>query len=182
MAMRRGPKSWRATYVLVCGSCKIDTDQWTQHSYMGRMKSLDQLAAVWQSRTLVIKLLSFASIGVVNTAIDVLVFTAAYKLLALPLIASNVLSWLVAVSASYSMNTKLTFGRETGGIFRSKDFLRFAGSGMLGVIVTTTTLVILSHYTNVFAAKFLSIIAGFAVNFSMSHFVIFRPLGATNEI
>jgi len=86
MAMRRGPKSWRATYVLVCGSCKIDTDQWTQHSYMGRMKSLDQLAAVWQSRTLVIKLLSFASIGVVNTAIDVLVFTAAYKLLALPLI------------------------------------------------------------------------------------------------
>jgi len=59
---------------------------------MVRMKSLlDQIAAVWQSRALVIKLLSFASIGVVNTAIDVLVFTAAYKLLALPLIASNVL-------------------------------------------------------------------------------------------
>jgi len=53
---------------------------------------------------------------------------------------------------------------------------------MLGVIVTTTTLVILSHYTNVFGAKFLSIVAGFAVNFSMSHFVIFRPLGATNEL
>jgi len=59
---------------------------------MVRMKSLlDQIAAVWQSRALVIKLLTFASIGVVNTAIDVLVFTAAHKLLALPLIASNVL-------------------------------------------------------------------------------------------
>src|SRR6267378_2674585 len=112
---------------------------------MVRMKSLlDQIAAVWQSRALVIKLLTFASIGVVNTAIDVLVFTAAYKLLALPLIASNVLSWLVAVSASYAMNTKLTFGRETGGIFRSKDLVRFIGSGILGVILATTTLVILS--------------------------------------
>jgi hypothetical protein len=38
---------------------------------MVRMKSLlNQIAAVWQSRALVIKLLSFASIGVVNTAID----------------------------------------------------------------------------------------------------------------
>src|SRR5258707_3537397 len=107
---------------------------------MGRMKSLDQLAAVWQSRTLVIKLLSFASIGVVNTAIDVLVFIAAYKLLALPLIASNVVSWLVAVSASSAMNTTLPFGRQTGGIFRSKDFLRFVGSGMLGWTVTPTCL------------------------------------------
>jgi putative flippase GtrA len=45
----------------------------------------------------------------------------------------------------------------------------------------TTTLVILSHHTNIFAAKFLSIIGGFAVNFSMSHFVVFRPLRTTNE-
>ena len=146
---------------------------------MVRMRRLlDQIVPVWQSRALVIKLLSFASIGVVNTVIDVLVFTTAYKLLALPLIASNVMSWFVAVSASYAMNSKVTFGRETGGIFRIKDF---AGSGILAVIVATTTLVILSHYTNIFAAKFLSIIGSFAVNFSMAHFVIFRPLPATNE-
>src|SRR5258705_4746419 len=124
---------------------------------MVRMRRLlDQIAAVWQGRALVIKVLSFASIGVVNSVIDVLVFTTAYKLLALPLIASNVMSWFVAVSASYVMNSKVTFGRETGGIFRIKDFLRFAGSGILAVIVATTTLVVLSHYTNIFAAKFVS--------------------------
>jgi len=142
---------------------------------------LDQIVPVWQGRALVIKLLSFASIGVMNTAIDVLVFTTAYKLLALPLIASNVMSWFVAVSASYAMNSKVTFGRETGGIFRIKDFVRFAGSGVLAVTVATTTLVILSSYTNIFAAKFLSIMGSFAVNFSMAHFVIFRPLPAANE-
>jgi putative flippase GtrA len=140
------------------------------------MKSvLDQIVAVWQNRTLVVKLLSFASIGVLNTAIDLLVFTAAYKILALPLIASNVLAWLAAVSASYAMNTKLTFGRETGGVFRIEDFLRFVGSGFLGVIVTTTTLVIFSHYTTIVGAKLLSVMGGFAVNFSLTHFVVFRP-------
>ncbi|MDB5639478.1 MAG: GtrA-like protein [Bradyrhizobium sp.] len=141
------------------------------------MKSvLDQIGAVWQNRTVVVKLLSFASIGVLNTAIDLLVFTAAYKILALPLIASNVLAWLVAVSASYAMNTKLTFGRETGGVFRTEDFLRFVGSGFLGVIVTTTTLVIFSHYTTIVGAKLLSVMGGFAVNFSLTHFVVFRPV------
>jgi hypothetical protein len=49
-------------------------------------------------------------------------------------------------------------------------------------IVATTTLVILSHYANIFAAKFLSMMGSFAVNFSMAPFVIFRPLPATNEI
>ena len=83
-------------------------------------KLLDQIVPLWQSRALVIKVLSFASIGVMNTAIDVLVFSTAYKLLALPLIASNLMSWFVAVSASYAMNTKVTFGRETGGVFRIK--------------------------------------------------------------
>jgi hypothetical protein len=34
-------------------------------------KLLDQIVPVWQSRALVIKLLSFASIGVMNTVIDV---------------------------------------------------------------------------------------------------------------
>jgi putative flippase GtrA len=141
---------------------------------------LNQIKELWRSRALVVKLLSFASIGVLNTAIDLLVFTTAYKILALPLIASNVLAWSVAVSASYAMNSKLTFGRETGGAFRAEDFLRFVGSGFLGVIVTTTTLVIFSHYTNIVAAKLLSLIAGFAVNFSMTHFVVFRP-AATRE-
>lgn len=84
---------------------------------------LDQIVPVWQGRALVIKLLSFASIGVMNTVIDVSVFTASYKLLALPLIASNVMSWFVAVSASYAMNSKVTFGRETGEYLGSRILL-----------------------------------------------------------
>ena len=44
----------------------------------------------------------FAVIGLGNTVIDLGVFTFAYKVLELPLVGSNVLAWLVAVSGSYS--------------------------------------------------------------------------------
>ena len=140
------------------------------------MESLtNQIAAALHNRTLAIKLLGLPMIGVVNTIIDISIFTAAYKIFALPLIASNVFAWLVAVSASYLMNTSITFGRETGGIFTWKDYSCFAISGVIGAIVATATHV--SHYTAIFVAKLISIVAAFVVNFSVSHFIIFRPIG-----
>jgi putative flippase GtrA len=157
----------------------------TQWYWIGKIvfmeRAFSQIAAAWHSRTIVAKLVSFATIGVLNAAVDLTVFSIAYKLFQLPLVLSNVIAWAVAVSGSYAMNTKLTFGRETGGAFRWEHYLRFAASGVLGVIVATTTLVILSQYTNVFAAKFVSILAAFGVNFSMSHFVVFRAVVPSSE-
>jgi hypothetical protein len=43
-------------------------------------------------------------IGLGNTVIDFGVFTFSYKVLELPLVASNLLAWLFAVSGSYVMN------------------------------------------------------------------------------
>jgi hypothetical protein len=37
------------------------------------------------------------------------------------------------------------------------------------------TLVVLSHYLPVITAKLISILAGLAANFAMSHFIVFRP-------
>jgi len=140
------------------------------------MKSLlHRIRAVWHSRPIVLKMFSFGVIGLGNTAIDFGVFTFAYKALELPLVASNVLAWLVAVSGSYVMNTTFTFRAESGRVLRGKDYLRFVVSGVLGVVATTTTLVVLSHYLAVITAKLISILAGFAVNFAMSHFIVFRP-------
>jgi putative flippase GtrA len=133
-----------------------------------------EIKDAWSRRTLLAKLFSFASIGLVNVAVDVSVFTVALQFLGLPLIASNVISWLVAVTGSYTMNSKITFGRETGGALSLERYLRFAASGILGVIVATTVLVIFSRYTNVPIAKFASIVAGFGLNFCMSHFLVFR--------
>lgn len=127
-----------------------------------------------RSRPMVAKIVSFAGIGVINAAIDFAVFTAAYELLKFSLVPANILAWLVAVSCSYVMNSMITFRTESGRTLKRSAYLRFVASGTLGVAAATTTLVVLSHFVPVFAAKLLSILVSFAVNFSMSHFVVFR--------
>jgi putative flippase GtrA len=72
------------------------------------MKSLlRRIRAVWHSRPIVLKMLSFGVIGLGNTVIDFGVFKFAYKVLEPSLVASNVLTG--AVSGSYVMNTTITF-------------------------------------------------------------------------
>ena len=139
---------------------------------------LNQLFAALYSPTL-LKLVSFAMIGVANALVDFVVFACAYKLLELPLVPSNVVAWLVAVSGSYVMNTLITFRHESGRILRRKDYLKFVASGILGVFAATTTLVALSYFVEVFVAKLVSILVGFAANFCMSHF---RGLSAKGPI
>ena len=123
----------------------------------------------------IVKMGSFATIGVANALVDFGVFAFAYKLLGMPLVPSNVVAWLVAVSGSYVMNTLITFRHESGQVLRRADYLKFCASGILGVFAATTTLVVLSYFVEVFVAKLVSILVGFAANFSMSHFVVFRP-------
>jgi putative flippase GtrA len=96
----------------------------------------------------------------------------------LPLIAANVLSWLVAVSCSYVMNSFITFAHESGRKLSWRAYGTFVASGIAGVIANTTTLVVAAHWMPVIAAKLLAIIASFLVNFSLSHFVVFRPHAA----
>ena len=50
----------------------------------------------------------------------------------------------------------------------------FVASGIAGVLANTTTLVVTSYWVPVLAAKLLAIAVSFAVNFSLSHFVVFR--------
>lgn len=136
---------------------------------------LDRILEASRSRPTAVKIVTFGMIGLCNAMIDLAVFALAYRVFELTLVLSNVLAWLVAVSASYVMNTMITFRAESGRILRLRDYLSFAASGTLGVFAATTTLVVLSHYFTVIAAKMFSILAGFIVNFTMSHFVVFRP-------
>ena len=132
-------------------------------------------------RPTAVKMFSFAVIGLGNTVIDLGVFTFGYSVLGLPLVPANVLAWLVAVSGSYVMNTLITFRAESGRVIRLKDYLSFVGSGVLGVIVTTTILVVLSNFMPVLFAKLVAIVASFVVNFTMSHFVVFRTKPPIDE-
>ena len=86
-------------------------------------------------------------------------------------------AWLIAVSGSYVMNSMTTFSAETGGKLRLKDYAGFVGSGVVAVIATTTTVVVAANFLPVWGAKALAILVSFAVNFTITHFVVFRPKG-----
>jgi putative flippase GtrA len=135
---------------------------------------LDRLSVAWHERAIALKAISFAMVGVVNTLIDFGVFWTANNILHWPLVPSNVTAWLVAVSFSYGMNTFITFGPESGRVLRWRDYATFIASGVAGMVASTATLVALSYVMPVLAAKLLSILVSFVVNFSLSHFVVFK--------
>lgn len=143
------------------------------------------------------KAISFALIGLINTAVDATVFFLVYAYLTssaplirffaaaaglcrcgaaedLALVAANVTAWLVAMTFSYVMNSTITFAAESGRKLRFKAYAAFAASGVLGVVANTATLVLAAQVLPVWAAKGCAILVSFVVNFSMSHFVVFR--------
>jgi putative flippase GtrA len=136
--------------------------------------ALLRLAHSWGLRGTALKAVSFALVGVINATVDFGVFSLAYFYLALPIIAANLLSWTVAVSGSYLMNSQVTFAAESGGRLRLRDYLAFMLSQAGGLIANTATVFVASYFMPVLVGKALAILASFIVNFSLSNFVVFR--------
>ena len=134
----------------------------------------ERLIAVWHERAIVLKALSFALVGLVNSAVDFSVFALAYSYFELPIILANVLSWCVAVSGSYVMNSLTTFAHESGRELRAKAYFSFALSQAAGLVANTTTVVVASYFMPVLVGKLLAIGVSFVVNFTLSHFIVFR--------
>lgn len=144
---------------------------------------LHRLLQAWHDRATVLKAASFAAVGVVNAMIDFAVFWTAVHQLDLPLVPANVMSWLVAVTNSYVMNSFITFARESGRELRWRAYFTFIGAGLVGLFVNTTVLVLAVEAMPRFiddptlqlaAAKSCAILTAFLANFSLSHFVVFR--------
>jgi putative flippase GtrA len=139
------------------------------------MRSIvDRITVAWHERAVALKAISFAFVGVLNTAIDFSIFWTAAKVFMWPLVPSNVLSWVVAVSFSYVMNSFTTFGPESGRVLRWRDYFTFAASGIAGMVSSTAILFALSYVMPLLGAKLISIAVSFVVNFSLSHFVVFK--------
>jgi putative flippase GtrA len=129
------------------------------------------------------KAASFGLVGVLNSGVDFAVFWILVQEFGLLLIPANTLSWLVAVSGSYVMNSLFTFAAESGGKLGWRAYGTFVASGIVGLIANTITLVVAAKLmplllagdaAQLAAAKGCAILASFVVNFSLSHFVVFR--------
>ena len=153
----------------------------------------------WRKRAVSLKALSFALIGVVNSSVDYCVFLVARSALnhsmgafvlfngiadscacasptTVSLVAANMISWVVAVSGSYVLNSSITFAAESGRKLRWRSYGVFLLSGVAGWLANTIALLFAAQtlLLPVWIAKALAILASFVVNFSLSHFVVFR--------
>jgi len=138
----------------------------------------------------VARAISFGLVGVVNTGVDFCVFWIAATEFGLPLVVSNVMSWAVAVSGSYVLNSMFTFAKESGRKLGWRPYGTFLASGVVGLIANTATLLVAARLAvhvidkpglQLAFAKLCAIVASFVVNFSLSHFVVFRRRVETAE-
>jgi putative flippase GtrA len=119
------------------------------------------------------KAVRFGLVGIVNTAVDYGIFALCYLHFGLHPIAANVVSWMIAGSGSYILNSTITFAAESGRVLRLRDYLRFLASNVIGLAANTATVVIASYFMPVLAGKAIAIGVSFVVNFSLAHYVVF---------
>lgn len=131
----------------------------------------------WRRRAVALKAVSFALVGVVNAAVDAAIFFLLLAYVTSSLVIANVVAWAVAVSGSYVMNSFTTFAAESGRQLRWRAYMAFVGSGVAAVTATTVTVVVAAQFMPVWTAKAIAILVSFVVNFSITHFVVFRPRG-----
>jgi putative flippase GtrA len=142
-------------------------------------------------RAVALKAVSFALVGVVNATVDFGVFSFFYFYLGFPIIVANLISWFIAVTGSYVMNSMTTFAAESGRKLRLRSYATFLLAQIAGLIANTATVYLVpiligkilgidSTSTHlVLIGKLLAIGSSFLVNFSLSHFVVFRHRGQT---
>ena len=134
----------------------------------------ERLRAAWRERAVTLKAMSFAMVGAINTVVDAVVFFLLLGYATNSLVIANVGAWLTAITGSFVMNSLTTFSAETGGRPRLKHFPGFMMSGIVAVTASTITVVLAAKFVPVWAAKGIAILVSFAVNFSITHFVVFR--------
>lgn len=169
------------------------------------MGLFERMIGFLKGRAVLLKAINFALVGMVNVAVDACVFFLAYWGLntssgaaavtawfaeacrcgtpeTITLIAANVFSWGIAVSGSYMMNSFITFAAESGRTLRWRAYGIFVLSGVAGLIAATGTLVAVAQVAPVWVAKGVAILVSFLVNFSLSHFVVFRPRRRADDL
>jgi putative flippase GtrA len=104
-------------------------------------------------------------------------------------VAANLISWLIAVTGSYVMNSMTTFAAESGRKLRLKSYATFLLAQVAGLVANTATVYLVPKVIGrmlgidpaltslVLVGKLLAIGSSFLVNFSLSHFVVFRHRG-----
>jgi putative flippase GtrA len=122
--------------------------------------------------------IAFAMVGTVGFVVDASTLYLAMGLLNAGLYGGRVISYLVAATVTWSLNRRYTFHRQRRAN-KLAEWCEFLGANAIGGLVNYGTYAILvSSYAVAAAHPIIGVaagsVAGLAVNFCLSRYVVFR--------
>ncbi|MET3942450.1 putative flippase GtrA [Paenibacillus sp. PvP094] len=124
-------------------------------------------------------LIKFGIVGVVNTAVDALVFTMLAALGA-PALIAQVISYSCGVLNSYWWNGRWTF-RDARRQGPNNELLRFVTTNLIILVLISLILFLSNHILgwNLVISKAAATLLGMILNYIASRYWVFRAVSAT---
>jgi putative flippase GtrA len=112
--------------------------------------------------------------SVVSLAVDLAIYTALCAFSLSPTIAA-VTGYVIGMVVNYALSVRFVF--ETGGSLKSRrrTFAEFAASGLLGLLITTSVVALMTEWlaTPASMAKFCAIVLSFFAVFLIRRYFVF---------
>lgn len=123
------------------------------------------------------RLVRFGAVGVVNTLLDVALFTLLVGLLHWHVVPANILSYGAGILCSFALNSRWTFAEFGGTPGALQRFARFVASSLAAMGLSTLLVVVLALAMDPLLAKAISVVVGFLANYAMARRFVFRARG-----
>lgn len=120
-----------------------------------------------------LEFIRFSLVGVINTAVDFVVFVLLYRLTDIDPLICNGIAFLVAVTNSYLLNHRWTF-RKSDSTLSFKAYIRFVAFNAGGLLIGSLAILLLGKYMPLEIAKLIA--AGFTLiwNYACSKMFVFN--------
>ena len=116
----------------------------------------------------------FATVGLANTAVDLIFFSLFFYLLSWHLLAANAVSFSIAATCSYLMNKAWTFADKSQGSEALRRGLAFLAVATVGLAIGSAIIWLAATVLPPILAKLTSIVGTFPWNFVASRRWVFR--------
>lgn len=115
----------------------------------------------------------FAVVGVINTAVDIAIFSALVFLLDWGLIAANTVAFCAAVINSYALNALWTFRGNHGARKPLTRLNLFILVSVVGLAISNLMVWLFADALGAIGAKLVAVVASFVWNFGASRKFVF---------
>lgn len=116
----------------------------------------------------------FGMVGVLNTAVDIAVFTLLTRVWHVPPVFANPVSYGIGLVNSFVCNKFWTFGGTTQRVPVAAQFVRFSALNLAGLALSTLIVGMLQSL-GATTAKLISVPIVFAWNYWASRRFVYRP-------